>query len=360
MPITSRAVAPADSYTLLQPLPTLDGSGATSPTMDLNNYIGYIFKFAIAISAFLAVIMIIWGGFEYMTSEIPFIKTSGKERIQNAIFGLLMVLASYLILLTIDPRLVEINTTIPKINIGTKDVAKFNDTLEENLSKLSAEKQAEVNSLTAINTEKQSRIDELESWKEEQSLTPEQETELARLRGEVAANKVKINSTVAENNGVTDFSKLIDNIYNPDSNSATNVSQYTANTVPNTLVNGKYPTNSPNIIQNQFNERINAVLATDPQTAQTLAKQRDFYIAQSKEEVALGDKIKENGIIRSTGTQGPGVKIDNSVFLKSKLTEYQANINNAQKATEAGIPVDQYNQIMQSRVVKIQTALAKK
>ncbi len=119
--------AEGHEYTLLQPLPCIQGTStggecATTPTIDLNGYIGYIFKFAIALAAFLAVIMIIWGGVETMTSEVPFIKSNGKDKIQNAVIGLVMVLASYLILVTIDPRLVEINTSIDKLKIN--DAAK--------------------------------------------------------------------------------------------------------------------------------------------------------------------------------------------------------------------------------------------
>ena len=94
----------ADTYTLLTPLPCIDGVGANcqpgtmQKEIDINNYILYVYKFALAASVFLAIIMIIWGGFEYITSEIPFIKSDGKSKITNAIAGLAMVLVSYLIL----------------------------------------------------------------------------------------------------------------------------------------------------------------------------------------------------------------------------------------------------------------------
>jgi hypothetical protein len=45
-------------------------------------------------------------------------KKMGLERAQNAIYGLLLVLSSYIILRTIDPRLVEIpNTLVPQLTI---------------------------------------------------------------------------------------------------------------------------------------------------------------------------------------------------------------------------------------------------
>jgi len=62
--------------------------------------------------------MIVLGGFEYVTSTIPGVKTEGMKRIQNALWGLLLILGSYLILSTINPRLVQIpSTLVPQITI---------------------------------------------------------------------------------------------------------------------------------------------------------------------------------------------------------------------------------------------------
>ncbi|MEK7213819.1 MAG: hypothetical protein AAB637_01755, partial [Patescibacteria group bacterium] len=60
-PTISKAVD--DKYTLLEPLPCIQGVGdcnvgTMQEEISLDDYIGYIFKFAIALAAFLAVIMI--------------------------------------------------------------------------------------------------------------------------------------------------------------------------------------------------------------------------------------------------------------------------------------------------------------
>lgn len=107
-----------DGYTLLEPLPCIPGNGVscdsgtqiTSP--DFSTYVQYIFNLFIAIAAVSAVFMIVWGGFQYMSSDSFSGKNEGLTKLQNAIYGLLLVLSSFLILKTIDPRLVAIPSTL--------------------------------------------------------------------------------------------------------------------------------------------------------------------------------------------------------------------------------------------------------
>ncbi len=120
------------SYTLLEPLPCVpspavkDATGKiTTPAVDcqtgtqitsvkFKDYVQYAFNLLIALCAVAAVFMIVWGGFEYMSSDAYNQKTDGIKKIQNALLGLLLVLCSYLILKTVDPRLVDIPTTLVK------------------------------------------------------------------------------------------------------------------------------------------------------------------------------------------------------------------------------------------------------
>lgn len=137
---TQTARAAAGDYTLLEPLPCIPNSGQncskgeTIKTVNVEQYVSYVFNFSMAAAVLLAVIMIFWGGFEYVTSEIPGIKSSGRERIQNAILGLIMVLISYLILNTIDPRLTKIELGLPKI----VDLQTYNPYDLENLAERTA------------------------------------------------------------------------------------------------------------------------------------------------------------------------------------------------------------------------------
>jgi len=54
-----------------------------------------------------AVFMIIWGGFEYVSTDAISGKSAGKEKIEGALWGLGLALGSYLILNTINPELLK-------------------------------------------------------------------------------------------------------------------------------------------------------------------------------------------------------------------------------------------------------------
>jgi len=73
-----------------------------------------MFNLVIALCAVVAVSMIVWGGFQYMTSFSPQVKGDGLEKVKGALLGLILILSSYIILRTIDPRLVEIPSTLVK------------------------------------------------------------------------------------------------------------------------------------------------------------------------------------------------------------------------------------------------------
>jgi hypothetical protein len=81
-------------------------STPSTGTNSLGNFLGQVFSFGIALAVALALIMIIWGGIEYMTTDSWENKDNGKKRIGDALWGLGLALASYLILYTINPCLV--------------------------------------------------------------------------------------------------------------------------------------------------------------------------------------------------------------------------------------------------------------
>ncbi|MCC7160522.1 M15 family metallopeptidase [Candidatus Nomurabacteria bacterium] len=109
------------NYTFLSPLPCdvnanpkipgcVGGELATfDPTGEnkLGDYLNVMIKIFIGICAVLAVIMIVVGGIEYMTSELPESKGNGKNRIMGAIFGLILALGAWTLLYTINPDLLR-------------------------------------------------------------------------------------------------------------------------------------------------------------------------------------------------------------------------------------------------------------
>lgn len=173
--LTNSHVAKAASdgeYTLLEPLPCIPGQGIECPasmkkTIDFRNYMQYAFNLLIGLAAAAAVFMMVWGGFKYMSTDSWSNKSEGLDMFKHAIYGLLLVLASYLILKTIDPRLVEIPSNIvPTITLKksiTHSSGQFFDQI------LSDAKQQQMITDTLINQAKDLRAstEELEKRRAE-------------------------------------------------------------------------------------------------------------------------------------------------------------------------------------------------
>lgn len=102
-PVVVTGIATPDTsntYTLLAPI----GGMTTAPT-NIGDYFNKIFLIVIGLCGALAVVMIVIGGVQYMGDESIFGKTEAKGQIKNAILGLLIALASYVLLNTINPDL---------------------------------------------------------------------------------------------------------------------------------------------------------------------------------------------------------------------------------------------------------------
>lgn len=314
--ILSPAISKAavDKYTLLEPLPCIESVGnctvGTPQTeIALNDYIGYVFKFAIALAAFLAVIMIIWGGFEYMVSEIPSVKVDAKGRITNAITGLLMVLASYLILATIDPRLVEINTSIEPIKIDLSGVNQFRSNLENDLRYLATEYRNEVKRLDDVIKEKQQRIDELNYQNSsEVGLTNEELVELEKLKQEVKNTNLEMYQKIGRGVATTQFRNIVGALQNTytDSWFATK-SEEVANDAIASLEKTKV-----------YADKLRA--DGDTVGADILDKDREFYVNQLKEQ----RDISLNAL-NYWNNKEPSRRehVDMGNMLQEKLTTYQ-------------------------------------
>lgn len=79
----------------------------------LSHYINYIFNFIIWISGILAFVVLVFAGIQYLISTgKPEKIISAKERMSAAFLGILLLLASFLILKTISPQFVILE--IPK------------------------------------------------------------------------------------------------------------------------------------------------------------------------------------------------------------------------------------------------------
>ncbi len=130
LPIISFAQSP--SYVPLEPLPgTVTGTGCNTSnpfipdpndptrtipdpncTTNVSTYLPSVFILLIALAGGLAVIMIVIGGIQYLSTDAVSGKSEGKQRIVNALVGLLLAIASYIILNTINPQTLKFNLTI--------------------------------------------------------------------------------------------------------------------------------------------------------------------------------------------------------------------------------------------------------
>lgn len=104
-----------DSYQMLAPLPVV--SNATG-SAGLGTYIPNVVKLAIGIAGALAVIRIIMGGIKYMSTDAFDGKSDAKETINNAIIGLLLAMSAYIILYTVNPKLVTFDFSVAGLRVG--------------------------------------------------------------------------------------------------------------------------------------------------------------------------------------------------------------------------------------------------
>jgi len=113
---------PFNSFT---PLVQLPGLGDQPGESLLVTYLSWLFRFALAAAAFLAVLQITIGGIQIIfggASETA--RTNAKARISDAIWGLLLALGSFLILSTISPQFTDMKLTIPEIKMTVAKPAK--------------------------------------------------------------------------------------------------------------------------------------------------------------------------------------------------------------------------------------------
>lgn len=115
------AGAATGEYVPLSPLP--DGSGGVMNSPDLTTYLIGMFKLLIGVAGALAVVMIVIGGIQYMSTDAIYGKKDGKEKINRALGGLLLALVSWLILNSINPKILEINAVIPDANLAPQSTS---------------------------------------------------------------------------------------------------------------------------------------------------------------------------------------------------------------------------------------------
>lgn len=87
--------------------------GQTAEAKDLGDYIKTIYIYLLSIGGIVAAVMLIKGGFEWMTLGGGESKKNAQATISNALIGLLLLSGSYVLLYTINPDLV--NLKLPQV-----------------------------------------------------------------------------------------------------------------------------------------------------------------------------------------------------------------------------------------------------
>lgn len=95
-------------YELLAPFSEQFRVFNTDKKCAFGEYANIMITIFLGVCAVLAMIMIIMGGIEYMTSELISSKEAGKEKILHAVLGLLLALGAWLILNTINPNILNL------------------------------------------------------------------------------------------------------------------------------------------------------------------------------------------------------------------------------------------------------------
>lgn len=101
------------------PLTNIPG---VTDTTNIGDFFNAAFRLGLIVATILAVVMISLGGIEYMTTESITGKSGAKDRIQDAVIGLLIALLIWIILNTINPNLLKFNFILQKNSTDTSQV----------------------------------------------------------------------------------------------------------------------------------------------------------------------------------------------------------------------------------------------
>ncbi|MBI2624727.1 MAG: hypothetical protein HYW70_00045 [Candidatus Nealsonbacteria bacterium] len=97
---------PAVSFALELTYPEFGGIKITNGT-SINELVAWLYYGIIAIAGLASFFIMVSGGFQYLTSAgNPSSMGEAKDKIMNAVLGLILIFASYIILKAINPDLV--------------------------------------------------------------------------------------------------------------------------------------------------------------------------------------------------------------------------------------------------------------
>ncbi len=116
----SLALAPqvfAQGFTALAPIPGLTDTTGIVNSAGFANFFNNLYKYVIGLAAVFAVIMITWGGLEISTQDSISKQGAGREKITQAIYGLILVLSPVLVFSIINPSILNLSLNLTKIDL---------------------------------------------------------------------------------------------------------------------------------------------------------------------------------------------------------------------------------------------------
>ena len=299
-------------YTVLAPLPCIEGSGiecngpngGVQERVDFKTYVQYTFNLLIGLSAVTAVILIVWSGIQYIVSTSILNKQSSLDRAKNALIGLVLILTSFIILRTVDPRFTEIpNTLVPKIEISSFLAQNSYDILLDKINKDTPSLESENAILTQETKENKSKQEETAAK------IKEIDKQIAKLDPKKPSDKEKIEALQREKTKLSDQNG-IERTKTETSRFATQVNEYLQLTnakiaEPINLKDEKQIANLMNLLSNN---QENILKSKDVRLAQ-LADVENADTKQIERAAAYGTSIIELDKIRLTSSSARQVSV---------------------------------------------------
>lgn len=100
-------------------IPELTSEGSAN---NLPDFLQNLYRYGIGIAAILAVVMITYGGFQYMMSEVPGARTAKRQQIVQAIFGLILVLLPFIVFSIINPQILNLDPGFERAAFERREV----------------------------------------------------------------------------------------------------------------------------------------------------------------------------------------------------------------------------------------------
>lgn len=114
----------------LAPIPGLTEGGAAEAN-GFADFFNNVYKYLIGLAAAFAVIEIIWGGLEISTKDSVSKQSDGRNRITQAIFGLILVLSPVLVFSIINPSILNLSISIPPLDVIAPPPLRPNEEVED-------------------------------------------------------------------------------------------------------------------------------------------------------------------------------------------------------------------------------------